>query len=167
MKFDQSVDQHHTPCALLCICCQMRKKRIKSAYFFFWDFISNVWFCQIPGVVTWSRISIEQCISHDDAIKWKHFPRCWPFLRGILGQKPVTRSFDVFFDLRLNKQFSKQSWGWWFETPSRTLWPCGNGTLLQSLHQAYMHLFHKWHVYISTLWCQLELLLRLYVWDTK
>ena len=33
--------------------------------------------------------------------------------------RPVTRSFDVFFDLRLNKRFSKQSWGWWLETPSR------------------------------------------------
>ena len=31
-------------------------------------------------------------------------------------QRPVTRSFDVFFDLRLNKQLSKQWWGWWFET---------------------------------------------------
>ena len=35
---------------------------------------------------------------------------------------PVTRRFDVFFDLRLNKQLSKQSWGWWFETLSRPLW---------------------------------------------
>ena len=38
------------------------------------------------------------------------------------SQRPVTRSFDVFFDLRLNKRLSKQSWGWWFETPSRPLW---------------------------------------------
>ena len=38
------------------------------------------------------------------------------------AQKPVTRSFDVFFDLRLNKRLSKQSWGWRFETPSRSLW---------------------------------------------
>ena len=38
------------------------------------------------------------------------------------AQRPVTPSFDVFFDLRLNKQLSKQSWGWWFETPSRPLW---------------------------------------------
>ena len=38
------------------------------------------------------------------------------------SQKPVTQSFDVFFDLRLNKRLSKQSWGWWFETPSRSLW---------------------------------------------
>ena len=35
---------------------------------------------------------------------------------------PVTWSFDVFFDLRLNKRLSKQSWGWWFETPTRSLW---------------------------------------------
>ena len=35
------------------------------------------------------------------------------------AQRPVTRSFDVFFDLRPNKQLSKQSWGWWFEMPSR------------------------------------------------
>ena len=38
------------------------------------------------------------------------------------AQRPVTRSFDVFFDLRPNKRLSKQSWGWWFETPSCPLW---------------------------------------------
>ena len=38
------------------------------------------------------------------------------------AQRPVTRSFGVFFDLRLNKWLSKQSWGWWFETLSRPLW---------------------------------------------
>ena len=37
-------------------------------------------------------------------------------------QRPVTRSFDVFFDLRLNKRLSKQPWGWWFETSSWSLW---------------------------------------------
>ena len=37
-------------------------------------------------------------------------------------QRPVTRSFDVFFDLCLNKRLSKQPWGWWFETPSWSLW---------------------------------------------
>ena len=38
------------------------------------------------------------------------------------AQRPVTRLFDIFFDLRLNKRLSKQSWGWWFETLSRSLW---------------------------------------------
>ena len=67
---------------------------------------------------------------HDDVIKWKHFPRYWlaicvansPVTGEFPAQMPVTRSFDVFFDPRLYKQLSKQSWGWWFETPSRSLW---------------------------------------------
>ena len=37
-------------------------------------------------------------------------------------QRPVTRSFDVFFNLRLKKRLSKQSSSWWFETLLRPLW---------------------------------------------
>ena len=44
------------------------------------------------------------------------------------AQRPVTRSFGVFFDLRPNKRLSKQWWGWWFETPSRPLWRHCNDT---------------------------------------
>ena len=70
---------------------------------------------------------------HDDVIKWKHFPCYWSFERGIQrshvnsphkgqpSQRPVTRSFGVFFDVPLNQLLSKQSWGWWFETLSRPL----------------------------------------------
>ena len=35
--------------------------------------------------------------------------------------RPVTRSFEVFFDLRLNKRLSKQWLGWWLETQSCSL----------------------------------------------
>ena len=42
------------------------------------------------------------------------------------AQRPVTRSFDVFFDLRLNQRLSKQPWDWWFETPVWSLWPHRN-----------------------------------------
>ena len=51
-------------------------------------------------------------------------PLCGEFTdhRWIPTQKPLTRSFDVFFHLCLNKRLSKQSPGWWFETPSRSLW---------------------------------------------
>ena len=42
------------------------------------------------------------------------------------AQRPVTRSFDVFFDLRPNKRLSKQSWCWWFEMPSHPLWRHSN-----------------------------------------
>ena len=37
-------------------------------------------------------------------------------------QRPMMRSFDVFFDLSLNNQLNKQSGGWWFEMPSCPLW---------------------------------------------
>ena len=47
---------------------------------------------------------------------------CGEFTGEFPTQRPVTRSFDVFFDLRLNKRLSKQPWGWWFETPSWSLW---------------------------------------------
>ena len=40
----------------------------------------------------------------------------------IPAQRPVTRSFDVFFDLRPNKRSSKQSRGRWFEADSGPLW---------------------------------------------
>ena len=38
------------------------------------------------------------------------------------AQRPVTWSFDVFFDLCLNKRLSKQLWGWWSEMPLCPLW---------------------------------------------
>ena len=49
------------------------------------------------------------------------------------AQRPVTRSFHGFFDLRQNKPLSKQSWGWWFETLSRPLWRHCNGLFLWHL----------------------------------
>ena len=70
--------------------------------------------------------------SFDDFIKSKHFQRYCPFVRGI-HRSPVNSlqedqwSFDVFFDLRPNKWLSKQSWGCWFETPSRPVWWHRNG----------------------------------------
>ena len=45
-----------------------------------------------------------------------------PVTGEVPTQRPVSRSFDVFFDYCLNKWLSKQSWDWWFETPLRSLW---------------------------------------------
>ena len=66
---------------------------------------------------------------HDDVIKWKHFTRYWTFVRGI-HWSPVNSLHKVqwrralMFSLIciLNKLLSKQSWGWWFETPLCSLW---------------------------------------------
>ena len=41
---------------------------------------------------------------------------------GFPTQRPVTRSFDVFFDMRLDQRLSTQCRRRWFETPSRSLW---------------------------------------------
>ena len=60
---------------------------------------------------------------------WRHQIETFSALQALCAgnspvpaQSPVTRSFDVFFDMRLNKRLSKQPWGWWFETPSWSLW---------------------------------------------
>ena len=70
---------------------------------------------------------------HDDVIKWKNFAALLAFCAGnsavtgeLPAQMPATRSFDVFFDLRLNERLSEQLFGWWFERPSRPLWRHSN-----------------------------------------
>ena len=91
--------------------------------------------------------------SHDDVIKWKHFPRCWPFVRGIhqsqvnsphKGQWRGTLMFSLI--CALNKRLSKQMWGWWFETPSRYLRRHCNGIGIVSwptlVHRPLQATFH-------------------------
>ena len=62
-----------------------------------------------------------------------------PFVREFTGprwnptQRPVARNFDVFLDLRWNKRLSKQSLGWWFETPDNQGRVC----------VSYQHIFIK------------------------
>ena len=87
---------------------------------------------------------------HDGVIAWKRFPYYRTFVRGI-HRPPVDSApkgqwcwvgnwtscwtnSQVFGDLKrlnalmfslicaLDKRLSKQSWGWWSETPSRPLW---------------------------------------------
>ena len=100
---------------------------------------------------------------YDDApwrvIKWKHFPRFWPFVRGnhregnppitcgFPSQRSVTRSFDVFFDLRLNKRLSKQSRRRSFETPLRSLWRHCYGhycDVVSKSYEATFTIYHGW-----------------------
>ena len=94
--------------------------------------------CTHVYIVTWYHVKSQhdstsfnimkpRDVKHDDVVQWKHFPCYWPFgwrihrSRWFPAQRPVTWSFDVIFDLRLNKRLSRQSWGWWFEMLSRPL----------------------------------------------
>ena len=64
----------------------------------------------------WAKLyqhATHSSLRHDDVIKWKHFRRYWPFLRGI-HRSPVNsphkgqwRGVCCFFDLCLEKN------GWW------------------------------------------------------
>ena len=77
-----------------------------------------------PGLLC----SHDACFYPDDVVKWKHFPRYWPFVRGI-HRSPMNSSHKgqchgaLIFPLiyALNKRLSIQSRGCWFETPSRSL----------------------------------------------
>ena len=53
-----------------------------------------------------------------------------PLTSEFPAQRPVMRSFDVFFDLHLNKRLSKQWWSWWFEMLSCPFWHHCNRTWL-------------------------------------
>ena len=88
--------------------------------------IHNHRFWQV-WVMTW------QCISLHQSPWWRHQMETFSALLALCAgnspvtgelpaQRPVTWSFDVFCDLRLNTRLGKQWWGWWFETPPRPLW---------------------------------------------
>ena len=132
-----------------CLSAHLRSSRTLNIICAFWNFsftlfiprgsiflctvVCRLLFCQdITGIVMITVIhaasKYDTSKNHNyDVIKWKHFPHYWPFVRGIhRSQRPVTRSIDAFFDLRLNKRLSKQWWGWWFEMPSRQLWRHSN-----------------------------------------
>ena len=47
------------------------------------------------------------------------------------SRRPVTRSFGVIIDLRLNERLSKKSWGWWFGTPPGSLWRHCNALIME------------------------------------
>ena len=88
------------------------------------------------GIVVTTEENTESEITHARSTVYtpgwrhqmKHFPRYWPFVRGI-PRSPVNsphkgqwRGALRFFDRCLNKRLSKQSWGWWFETSTCPLW---------------------------------------------
>ena len=70
-------------------------------------------------------------------------------------EKPVTQCFDIFFDLRLNQQLSKQWRCWWFKMPWCSLWYHCNGSIGSlflwwvSLQSSYGHYSQIW------MWCSM------------
>ena len=83
--------------------------------------ITTLLFCCIVRLFLWKiRHFHLWCIS---LAWWRHQMGTFSALRVLCAEKssvtgefptqnPVTRSFDVFFDLCLNERLSKQAWGW-------------------------------------------------------
>ena len=60
--------------------------------------------------------------THCPVAWWRHQMETFSALQALyVGNSPVT------FDLRMNKQLTKQSRRWWFDTPLRLLWRHCNG----------------------------------------
>ena len=75
--------------------------------------------------------------------------------RWIPFTKAMTRSFEIYFDLRLNKRLSKHSRRWWCETPSRSLWRHCNVICIDgppsSCHGAFLDAVFRHIHFITTI----------------
>ena len=107
----------------------------------FWD-----WCCQVTPWPWW-RLQIETL---------SLCTRNSPVTGELPAQRPVTWSFDVFFGLRQNQGLNKQSWSWWFETPSRPIWhhcnvmaenlPSKHTSNIFLVYVNYSHIPHAHHL---------------------
>ena len=97
--------------ALLALCDSLHKGQWRRTWMF------SMICAWINGCVTWWRHQMET-FSALLALCAGNSPVPGEFPT----HRPVTRSFDVYFDLRPNKRLGKQSWGWWFQTLSWSLW---------------------------------------------
>ena len=122
--------------------------------------------------------------------RWRHQMEtffAFPVASEFPVQRPVMRSFDVFFDLHPNKRLSKQSWGCWSETPSRPLWrdcnvlhsniqvrqllpiilPNGIELNVNEMGCTYWDKFHISRGSFTVLWFCLAIIVRVVSWFAK
>ena len=88
------------------------------------------WRCNVQLKTKRSTLLALCAWLYSPRIKWKRFPRAWPFVKGIhrssVDSPHKGRSCDAFFDVCLNKRLNKQSRRQWFETPWHPLWRHSN-----------------------------------------
>ena len=96
------------------------------------EWISNsitlYWTCDYLSILGFFN-EVLVALIRVDVIKWKKLSALLVLCEGnspITGefpsQRPVTRSFGAFFDLRLNKRLGKQLRRWWFQAPLCSFW---------------------------------------------
>ena len=107
--------------------CRLFNTRQRSYDFMTWKLTTHYW----RSSVDFSQFDVTVPLCHAvDTSWWRHEMEIFsallalcnpPIIGGFPSQRPVTRSFDIFFNLRLNKRFSKQSRRRWLEISSRSL----------------------------------------------
>ena len=110
-----------------------RKHQSSASLAFAWGIHRSPVNSPHKGPVTRKMLSFDDVImiaaisADDDCIPWKNFAYYWLFVRGIdrwpvdpHKKWPLMRSFDVFFDINLNKLWKKHSGCIWFETAWRS-----------------------------------------------
>ena len=113
---------------------QPTTKGVHNTYDLHFKFLFNKVHYLIQSTYTWWRHQMET-FSALLAICTGNSPVPGEFP----AKRPVTRSLDVFFDQRLNKRLSKQSWGWWFGTLSCPLWRHCNEMASKLVHGVRDH----------------------------
>ena len=110
--------------------------------------ISSRNFVCVPKAWLWAYIqSFSLTFSQEVRfLRYTNYERIfWRARETLVKQPPVTRNIDVFFDLCLKQWLSEQWWGWWFETPSRSLW-CHCNVKEYGWHQPVPRpdIYHPW-----------------------
>ena len=141
----------------------------------------RTWWGYYPGIISHAfeyrlplRVSdlhmsgVEKTTWEGDNSWWRHQMETFSALLAICAgnspvsgefpaQRPVTRSFDIFFDLRMDGRLSKHSWCWWLETLACPLWRQSNGCSprqhapfghpeYSSRTKSVKHLEYKWNI---------------------
>ena len=129
---------------------------------FCWFALLNKWWTFWWRETPWGSCAVtvicwqphDSTHSHDDVIKWRHFPRCWPFVRGIhrspvnslhKGQWRGTLMFSLIC-VWINGWVNNRD-AWWFETPWRPLWRHCNMLVESTITTTRLYTF--WPVHIS------------------
>ena len=132
-----------------------------SQFFIFaWDVTAGgilrtgVLICLVRITITWWRHQMEIF-----SVLLAFYAGNPPVTGEFHAQRPVTQSFDVFFDLCLNKRLSIQSWGWWFEMPLHSLW-IWRGISFEFIIMILYFIWIGCNCYLTICLHQVQLLLR-------
>ena len=110
----------------------------KNKIFLSWHFVEML--PEIPTILSMWLCFVLSSSFDSSSADWLFFMMTSSIGNIFRVTGPVTRSFDIFFDLRLNKRLSKRPRHRWFGTSSPPLWRHCNGEF-RGLFSIYRWMF--------------------------